>query len=237
MDWNAAIEKNRQALKRVLEALVAMAGLAGGRPVMPRHRRIALLRLLRPAESAARRLVVVLAQTLMVVPRALRRGASRRKARRGAKPSTPSLPLFDRLTNPLCPRRPLHSAVPRISAPGHGAPFRVTPRLSPRPGDPVDATRLAQRLHALAAALDDLPAHARRMALWQVRRAKAASEARGPARTGRRQRFRRIVALRPGRPPGSHRPRSGHGPRGEVYDILAAAHDLAVWATERPDTS
>jgi hypothetical protein len=30
MDWNAAIERNREALKRVLAALAAMAGLAGG---------------------------------------------------------------------------------------------------------------------------------------------------------------------------------------------------------------
>jgi hypothetical protein len=30
MDWNAAIEKNREALKRILAMLVAMAGLAGG---------------------------------------------------------------------------------------------------------------------------------------------------------------------------------------------------------------
>ena len=29
MDWNAAIERNREALKRVLATLVAMAGLAG----------------------------------------------------------------------------------------------------------------------------------------------------------------------------------------------------------------
>ena len=35
MDWNAAIEKNREALKRVLAMLVAMAGLDGGRPDSP----------------------------------------------------------------------------------------------------------------------------------------------------------------------------------------------------------
>jgi hypothetical protein len=29
MDWNAAIERNREALKRVLAMLVAMAGIAG----------------------------------------------------------------------------------------------------------------------------------------------------------------------------------------------------------------
>ncbi|MEO3386567.1 hypothetical protein [Mesorhizobium sp. CAU 1741] len=237
MDWNAAIEKNRQALKRVLGVLVAMVGLAGERPVLARYRRAAVLRLLRPAESAARRLVVVLAQTLPVALGPLPRKASRRKRRREAKPSTPSLPLFDRLANPLRPRRPAQSAVPRVSTPGHGAPFRITPRLAPRPGDPVDATRIVQRLHALAAALDDLPAQARRMALWQARRARAASDQRGSAGAGRRRRFRRIAALRPGRPPGSHRPRSGLGPRGEVHDILAATHDLAVWALERRDTS
>ncbi len=38
MDWNAAIEKNREALKRILAALVAMAGLAdGGAGTLPRH--------------------------------------------------------------------------------------------------------------------------------------------------------------------------------------------------------
>ncbi|MGN6469018.1 MAG: hypothetical protein ACTHLC_05485, partial [Rhizobiaceae bacterium] len=78
MDWNAAIEKNREALKRVLAMLVAMAGLgqsaigrrqsesaqaadgltdcplptADCRPTLPRHLRLAVLRLLRPAEAA-----------------------------------------------------------------------------------------------------------------------------------------------------------------------------------------
>jgi hypothetical protein len=61
MDWNAAIEKNREALKRVLTMLVAMAGLAGG-ATLPRHLHRAVLRLLRPAEAAARRLVIVAAR-------------------------------------------------------------------------------------------------------------------------------------------------------------------------------
>ena len=41
MDWNAAIEKNREALKRVLTMLVAMAGV---RPTLPRHLHRAVLR-------------------------------------------------------------------------------------------------------------------------------------------------------------------------------------------------
>ena len=35
MDWNAAIEKNREALKRVLAMLVAMAGLGASAPTSP----------------------------------------------------------------------------------------------------------------------------------------------------------------------------------------------------------
>ena len=66
MDWNAAIEKNREALKRVLAMLVAMAEFAGGRATLPRHLHRAILRLLRPAESAARRLVIVAARGLVV---------------------------------------------------------------------------------------------------------------------------------------------------------------------------
>jgi hypothetical protein len=97
MDWNAAIERHREALKRVLAMLTAMAGLANGlsvaangqagssqaadgpadcrlpvadcRPTLPRHLHRAVLRLLRPAEAAARRLVVVAARGLVVTPR------------------------------------------------------------------------------------------------------------------------------------------------------------------------
>ena len=94
MDWNAAIETNREALKRIMAALVAMAGLGtrgqftffpqdGSPPQGPAHaeksrlsptltlpRRLhnAVLRLLRPAEAAARRLVIVAARGLVVTP-------------------------------------------------------------------------------------------------------------------------------------------------------------------------
>ena len=106
MDWNLAIERNTEALKRILAALVAMAGLGaaltsplrGGRPspdgrvgvicgtepppdasrrpprkgevkpgpTLSRHLHTAVLRLLRPAESAVRRLVIVAARGLVV---------------------------------------------------------------------------------------------------------------------------------------------------------------------------
>jgi hypothetical protein len=38
MDWNLAIERNREALKRIVATLVAMAGLADSGPgTLPRH--------------------------------------------------------------------------------------------------------------------------------------------------------------------------------------------------------
>ena len=82
MDWNAAIEKNREALRRVLAMLVAMAGIASGphpevradpelvegepRRTLPRHLHRAVLSLLRPAEAAARRLIIVAARGIVV---------------------------------------------------------------------------------------------------------------------------------------------------------------------------
>jgi len=78
MDWNMAIERNRDALKRILAALVAMAGLADADPgfpsrvrgggTLPRYLHTAVLRLLRPAESAVRRLVIVAARSVVVAP-------------------------------------------------------------------------------------------------------------------------------------------------------------------------
>ena len=96
MNGTLAINNNLQALKRILAGLVEMAGLgclssplagedgsarqgkaeplaepgegsfSGNRPTLPRHLRLAILRLLRPAESAARRLIIAAARGLTV---------------------------------------------------------------------------------------------------------------------------------------------------------------------------
>ena len=71
MDWNAAIERHRDTLKRILAALIAMAGLADCRSTMPRQLHRAVLRLLRPAEAAARRLIIAQARGLVVALRDL----------------------------------------------------------------------------------------------------------------------------------------------------------------------
>jgi hypothetical protein len=254
MDWNAAIERNRAALARVLAALVAMAGFAGrphpevraeGEPrrTLPRHLQRAVLRLLRPAEAAARRLVIAAARGLTVPPPSprpqaapagrsawLRRpGGTGILLPRGVRcPGAPARPPLARLALPIVD--PLRRGrtklapgrfVPRILLPGAMPP---SPHLRrPRsPFDAVDAGRLALRLGALSAALEDLPAAALRFARWRARR--HAALARG-------RRFR-AAPLRSGRPPGAPRE-----PSHEVHGLLDDTHGLAFWALERPDTS
>jgi hypothetical protein len=220
MDWNLAIERNREALKRIVAGLVAMAGfvsftspLAGEdasprrgeaealaeavkgcfppTPTLPRHLHRAILRLLRPAESAVRRLVIVMARGLVVAlpaprlrkakpgPTILCNGVgtgilmppgSRASGIRGGGPIArpPSLPLLDPLKRPFRTRWPVANGVPRISFPGVTAPSPVALRRPPASDDLLDATRVVLRLRALGVALDDLPRQARRFARWRA---------------------------------------------------------------------
>ena len=219
------------------------------RATLPRHLHRAILRLLRPAESATRRLVVIMAcKEKAATPQARKGEIATPQERNGGNPTpqarknedltpqarkdenpalrprAPGFPLFDPLRRPFRRRRPVQGSVPRISFPGLVAPSPV--RRPPMPGDLLDATRIVMRLKALAAALDDLPAQARRFARWRARRESARTA------PGNTRRASRIAPLRRGRPPGSLR-----RPRHAVHDLLAELHGLALLALERPDTS
>jgi hypothetical protein len=222
----------------------------GGAPTLPRRLHRAVLRLLRTAESAARRLVIIAARDIVVAlpPLRPRQPKPKRKSvflktRTGAgiilprgvrPPDVPalgprrslSLPLFDPPRRIAKPRRPKSTvSVPRISVPGFTRPAPLPP--PPSPNDPINATRLAQRLRALARALDDLPTQAKRLARWRAR-AEVARKARLDAPdTTPRGRPRRISPLRTGRPPGSLR-----RPTHEVHSVLADIHGLAFWVLE-----
>jgi hypothetical protein len=73
MDLKPAIEKNHGALRRIVATLVALAAMAGskasdprsgsvGKTTLPRHLHRFVLSLLRPAEAAVRRLIIVAAR-------------------------------------------------------------------------------------------------------------------------------------------------------------------------------
>ena len=213
-------------------------------PTLPRHLHRAILRLLRAAESAVRRLVIVMARGVTLQP-PRRRAATPGPAfldkpgstglyapqsagvsgflplvpRRGGRNATRAfaLPLLEPL-RPFRPHRPPSSGMPRICVPGVIAPAPLRP--PPAPDDPLDATRLALRLRALCAALDDLPGQVRRFARWLAWREAG--------------RTRRTWPLRPGRPPGQ-RPQRRRGDA--VYEILDRLQGLAFHVLAHPDTS
>lgn len=236
MDQSEAVERNRQALLSVVAALLSVAGLSAERSTLPRRVYRTILRLLRPAESAARRLVIALAQGLDVGAAALRphRWGSARRSPEMLARSAVTLPLFDQFKTYRHQRR-VSFAVPRISTPGLTPLFAITPRLEPRPGDHIDATRLRARLAALQIALNDPARYAARMARWMALRAHRAKTWQWAE--SRRRRFQRISPLRPGRCPGQLLRSCGAKERHRVHDILEHAHELALYAMERRDTS
>lgn len=151
MDWQAAIERHHAALMRVVAGFVAMVGAGGGRaadaaalsadrPTLSRHRHRALLRLVRPAEAAARRLVIALALAVAAPPEAAQAGRPVPAAAGGPEPATPVPPGRPRRAHQ--PRQP--EPTPTILRDGIGTGI-VLPRPAsshpssghPFPGHPI----------------------------------------------------------------------------------------------------
>ena len=232
MDWARAIERNSEALTGIVEVLFTLLGLDRSATVtrIPQPLRRAVLSLLRPAESALRRLIVIAARGLVVKlaasrpPKVLPKQAGSSAAK--SQHTRAAFQLFDARKN-FAPqqRRAFTRNPPRIHV--FGADPRVAamwqvrqPRVdsTPAPDGLVNAARLASRLQALKAALENLPLQAKRLALWRLRRAKALN----PKFTS---------PLRPGPPPGQR-----SKPTREVDAVLSECHWLACDAL-KPDTS
>ena len=228
MDWDLAIKRNSEALKGIIEVLFALLGLDGSDAAsrIPRSLHSAVLGVLRPAESAVRRLIVIAARNVVVKLAPSRPMAEGRKIVRGDGSRPPAFQLFDPRKR-LEPIRVMKS--PRIEPrirfidydPRVAALF-PTPRPvveSPPPPDGLaSATRLHRRLHALKSALDDLPRQAKRLVRWEERRKAAPGH-------------KFLLALRSGHPPGYRRK-----PVHEVDEVLIAC-DWLAWEAMKPDTS
>ncbi len=228
MDWDLTIKRNSDALVGIVAELFAMLGDAtvGRIPLALYH---AVLRVLHPAESAMRRLIVIAAHGLVVklVPS---RPMLVRPLGEGDGSRRPSFKLFDtrkRFAQLSLHRGKLMRNLPRIHVFGYDprvvALFPARPPVAvatpaPPPDGLVNAERLSRRLEALKSALDDLPRQARRLARWRLRREAMPS----PKFTS---------PLRPGPPPG-HRKK----PVLEVDDVLIECHGVA-WDALKPDTS
>ncbi len=200
MNWARAIEINRLALARIVGELFALLGLVSGRTIE---------RMLRPAESALRRLIVIAAHGLVVKP-ALPRPMPEGLVIKGKGVGRKSFQLFDprksfsfiRIENPLIVMVKTHT---------HN-PFNLFDQMYwPKPKlQTIDKTdHLSGRLTALKHALETIPRQAVRLARWTAKRVSLPN----PKFTH---------ALRPGYPPG-HRTK----PKMEVDYILKECHALA----------
>ena len=229
MNWDLVIKRNSEALIEIVADLFAMLGLVGeatvSRLTWPTYR--AVLRVLRPAESALRRLIVVAARGLVIAPavsRPRRAGGSKKKA----STSRPSFQLFDPRTRIVLPRRRIPKRPgPRIhmfNADNQLVTIWPPPRpaASPAPIKSADgmvsAARVFRRLEVLESALQDLPRQAKRLVRWRMRQ-----------ETSPNPSFK--SPLRRGHPPG-HRRRKIH----EVDELLSECHWLARYAAMH-DTS
>ncbi len=251
MDWPLAINRNSEALRRIVAALFVMLGAATaalaspargaegrrdawfapgsgpedrrGAVTLPRHLCAAILLILRPAESALRRLIVIAARGLSLKPRASRPlpvGLPSFPADGTSK--TPAFCLFDPLKTFSLDEYD-NNALPRFSFGNSFDPEFQAPHISPA-DEPVNATLLFNRLRALRHALNDLPRQARRLARWQARRDMLLKSI-APFKP------MRVTPFRPGLPPG-WRKRRIH----EVDDVLRECHGLARDALNGPDT-
>jgi hypothetical protein len=166
------------------------------------------LRLLRPAESALRRLIVIAARGLVVeVPPS--RPMTKGLKIVGCGAGSTNFVLYDRRKTFSAARVRYTKSSPMVHFFGTDplvplfAPLRIIPDGS------VSAASLFRRLAAAQLALSDLPKQALRLARWKARRAKM-------------EKAKFTQPLRPGRPPG-HRSKG----RDEADFILRECHALA----------
>jgi hypothetical protein len=220
MDWAKAIAINQAALVRIVAALIAMAGLGrdGVTPRLERPVYRAVLRVLRPAEAAVRRLIVIAAKGLgakLPPRRPFPQGLALAGTRGGRRP----FQLFDarerfgrvlrtRAPAKAEPRMFIYDSSPLVPLFRRRPAAIAVPDPEPEPDGTVEALRLSLRLQAIKEALDDLPRQARRLARWQAKRARTGAKPASP--------------LRPGRPPGYRKE-----PRDEIDWVLRECHALA----------
>ncbi len=216
MDWTLGIDRQREALVRMVAALLVMAGDGA---VLPRYVRTGIWRVLRPAEAAFRRLIVVVKVVFKIEAgaRVSRAAPLIPRVSGGAVARIPAFALFDARKS-FKPRSSVkgRKPVPRIRFFDEVQVFEPVVVISP--DDAVSAAHLMRRLKALHLALGDVPKQARRLARWEAKRQAVRAE------TGKY-----IAPMRPGKPPG-HRDRGRH----PVDFVLKDCHEMALYALHDP---
>ncbi len=221
MDWARAVERNRVTLTRIVAEIFAVLGLAAGETMegLPHALYLAAERLLRPTESALRRLIVIAARGLVVKLPPKRMKSKGQKVARKAS-GRMLFRLFDtrKRFDFIASENPLVVYVKTYSS----NPFNPFDKMVQRRPEELavntSAGQLCRRLAAVAQALETIPHQAQRLARWQQRR-----------KMMEKPKF--TSPLRPGPPPGLRAKA-----KAEVDFVLQECHGLA-WDALREDTS
>ena len=189
MDWNRAIEVNRQAVIQVLDEIFALLelALAGTVRRLPKAVYLAAQTLLRPTEAVVRRLIIITARGLVAKPvtaRPMPKGLM--IVSKGVKDS--AFRLFD--ARKRFAEWEVQYATPNGGPRIHSFEsfFQAHAPLAAPPDTRFDATLLLRRFQAVKHALETLPRQALRLVRWKARR-----------RLMENPKFR--SPLRPGTPP------------------------------------
>jgi hypothetical protein len=226
MNWPLALHLNQTALARIIATLVAVLDDYAGATLIPVYVHRAVTRILHPAESAVRRLIVIAAYKVTDKPppgkenppspwpkdRVIARSATRKRR--------PSFRLFE----PVAPLREFKTA-PSFNPknlPGIRL-IEIDPRLpaifrpsaaTQKPAIPdgfISIRNISARLAAVKFAIDNIPREARRLM-----RSIAADKSE----------FKRLI-IRPGAPPGRRKK-----PKEDIDHVLTECHALARQALE-----
>lgn len=246
IDWQAAELRFGGALKKVCRSLLAMTGIAGpagptfDAPVMlPRQQWFSVNRILRTAESALRRLILVVAMGLKATGQdsmPARPEKPGKAVKPGRPPESRAGPVHTGAMAPAKAPRAFRLFDPRKTFDGPDkrrhiipdwraprilfldAPFRSMPTKPcfPVHGSLIPARSLVSRLMAMSRALEDIQCAARRLLRQQARR-RADRAARRP-----------VCPVRPGLPP-AWRAKPGH----EADLILRDCQFMALDALNR----
>jgi hypothetical protein len=211
LDWDRALSRNTLALLGIVGALFALlvsARLDGAGLMIPRPIWCSILHVLRPAEAALLRLIIIAARALVHAPAMLRQPASKVSPTVPQPPANafaiaPAFQLFD-------PLKPVHAIFGDEDDEAFDDDFGCSSGACDG-DDPVNAEALHNRLRALRLALAELGKQAARLARFNARRDALLNAAR-PVRT---------FLMRPGLPPG-WRKRGKH----EVDTVLKECHQL-----------
>lgn len=219
MDWQIAISRNRDALLGIIVALMKTLGLADGGALttLPFCLYRKALRIIRPAEAAVRRLIIMAMYEMQL------RGVTVQKPRAPmSQNARPAIPFPDATNfapsfNLIDPLKTYRSETPDYTC--FGTAFNTENQTFEK--TPILAAGLGRRLFALKNALSTIEKQARRLARWYRVRDLALKT----------MQPHRLSPLRPGFPPGYAK-----RPTLPVDEILLDCHSLAQFARERRDS-